>query len=135
MVKTMRDTYEMHPAPISEDSAQCGEHDYERFAHIEAETFIEQIRRELLPEPYGSKLFVKHCPHDVGSSGVTYYAQVGYRYSTENDEHMTYMFKLDDPGYMLTVWDKEARDKLQNSGYFTWRERCVQHREDAGYDT
>ena len=55
------------PTPAEEPSAQLGEPDYNRIGRQECRAFIDQIRRQLGPEPAGVRLRTKTERHDFGA--------------------------------------------------------------------
>ena len=62
-------------------------------ARAEGRRYIELLRKVLGPEPKGSQLKVRSNPHDLG----TYYT-VAYFFDDLEDEHLSYMRRIDDEG-------------------------------------
>jgi hypothetical protein len=89
------------PTPAAETCAQVGAADYHRKARRECVAFINQIRRELGPEPDGARLFIKSNPHDFGS-----YLEVCCEYEVPQDNRSA---AVSDPEYFPAV-DRAALD-------------------------
>lgn len=102
----MKDYLNIGSAPYGEDCAQLGSDGYETRARRECETFIQQIRRELGPEPGKARLKTKSFPHDFGN-----YFEVVVQYEDLNEVEMEYAFNVESNS--PEDWDDESLKILE----------------------
>lgn len=101
----MRDYLEIGSTPAGEDCVQVGSPEYASRYRKECQAFINQLRRQLGPEPEGAVLCVKGFPHDFGT-----YHEVVCRYDDRYPESVQYAFDCESkaPEY----WDHAAKVEL-----------------------
>ena len=107
----MSDYIEISSTPFEEPCVQVGAADYPKWARIECQTLINQLRRVRGEEPEGAKLLIRSNPHDFG----TYY-EVACRYDEQNEAAVEYAFACENSEGIAT-WDEQARKELQEAGY------------------
>jgi hypothetical protein len=97
-----RDYIEIGATPSCEGCEQLGPNYDSNKAMKECRVFIDQLRRELGPEPFGARLAIKANSHDFG----TYYEVICY-FEDTNEEATEYAFwcERECPSY----WDEDAK--------------------------
>ena len=100
----MDDIY-LGESPCDEDCAQVGRDGYGIRARTECRALINQVRRQLGPEPEGAQLCIKSSNHDYG----TLYS-VHCKFDATYDAAITYAFKAE--AEYPSVWDEKARVEL-----------------------
>jgi len=104
-----RDYLNIGPTPASEECQQLGPNYNNRKARAEMAAFINQIRRELGPEPEGARLAVKSFPHDYGT-----YSEVVCWFDDTLPDSVDYAFKCE--GDIRDTWDDKAIIELAKHG-------------------
>ena len=104
----MRDYIDIGPCPAGEDCAQVGASDYYDRYKKEMTAYINQIRRELGPEPPGARLRIKANAHDFGT-----YHDVIVEFDPDDEEASNYAYKCERTN---ENWDEEARKELGLDG-------------------
>lgn len=107
----MREYLEISATPFDEQCAQVGSADYQKWAKLECNTLMAQIRRVLGPEPEGSKLAILTSPHDFG----TYY-EVAIQYDDVDAKATGYAMDCES-GAMGMEWDAESKRTLKVARY------------------
>lgn len=105
------DYIEISSVPFEEPCVQVGSPDYSKWARIECNALINQLRRVHGSEPLGARLVVRSNPHDFG----TYY-EVACKYDDQNELAAEYAFACEN-GEGIATWDREAKEELQRQGY------------------
>ena len=101
----MKDYINIGSSPFCEGCAQVGSDGYETRAGKECETFIQQIRRDVGPEPKGARLRTKSFPHDFGS-----YKEVVCEYDEDVEGSLDYAYKVESG--CPENWDHKSREFL-----------------------
>lgn len=102
---TMRDYIDIGPTPTEEECTGVGQPGYEERARLECRVFLDQIRRQLGPEPPGARLAIKRNPHDFGD-----YLDVVCYFDGTDQAAMDYAFSCE---AAVDRWDATAKRELQ----------------------
>ena len=100
-----REDLHVGSAPVDEDCAQLGTDDYAWRGWHECRALIGQLRRIFGPEPPGSRLYVKHNPHDFGT-----YLSANFAYLDSDAIAVAYADRLDRE--LPATWDEDAKAYL-----------------------
>lgn len=101
----MREYLEIGSTPAGEACVQVGDPTYFSRYRKECQAFINQLRRQLGPEPEGATLTIKGFPHDFGT-----YHEVVCRYDDRYPDSVQYAYDCEAkaPEY----WDEDAKIEL-----------------------
>jgi hypothetical protein len=108
---TMTDYLEFDTVPVEESCAQIGSENFYEDALLEAETFLEQMKRTF-PKALeiGIRFKIKWNDHDFGS-----YPSIRVIYYPDKPEHeMVYEIEKSIPYY----WDDISKSKLENKLHY-----------------
>lgn len=106
-----RDSISIGATPCDEPCQQIGTDEYsEQFAILECQTFRDQIRRVVGPEPGTVSLRVIGQSHDFGR-----YFEVVCSFDTSDDESVSYAFRCENEA--PANWDQESKSKLWEAGH------------------
>lgn len=107
----MKEQFELATTvPHDENCVQVGAENYSKFSRLEAQTFKEQIYREIGDPPAGTSLRIISCAHDFGT-----YLDLAVVYDEDSEEGVKWMLKCE--SNLPFNWDEESLKKLREENY------------------